>query len=69
MPTKKRPYPSLQAWQHEARLNSNEAARFLALSPSYYSRIKRHQKAPMARLAKSISEKTGVPLETILGIA
>ncbi len=69
MPTKKRPYPSLKVWRHEARLKSGDAARFLAVSPSYYSRIERQQKAPMARIAKAISEKTGVPLETILGIA
>lgn len=69
MPKKKRPYPSLKTWRHEQRLNQDEAAELLLISQPYYSRVERQKQSPNPRLAKAISEVTGVPLENILGIA
>lgn len=66
---RKRPYPSLKHWRNDNRLMQREAAAELAISQNYYSRLERGIQAPRATLAKAISERTGVPLETILGVA
>jgi transcriptional regulator with XRE-family HTH domain len=46
-----------------------DAAVDLSLSQSFYSRLERAKIRPNPDLAYAISQKTGVPLETILGLS
>jgi transcriptional regulator with XRE-family HTH domain len=66
---RKRPYASLRDWRNEHRLSQRDAAKRLGLSQASYSRFENRRAAPRPRRAKSISQLTGVPLESILGIA
>ncbi len=62
-------YPTLRAWRLGARLNQQEAARVLGVSQSFYSKLERGLQYPDRRNAKLISDKAGVPLETVLGLS
>lgn len=62
-------YHSLAAWRDGERLSQEEAARQLGVSQAYYSRLERQQHYPARVRAKKISEITGVPLESVLGVA
>lgn len=66
---RKRPYPSLKQWRDACGFDQDEAAEYLGMSQGYYSRVERQLQAPKPPLAKAISDKTGVPLETVLGVA
>ena len=63
-----RPYPSLKRWREAFGLNQGQAAQQLGVSPSYYSRLENGEQHPHRTLAKAISDETGVPLETVLGV-
>lgn len=69
MPNKKAPYRSLKAWREHTFEKQMDAAAFLSVSQSYYSRIERGLQSPRPIVAKAISDKTGVSVETLLGIA
>lgn len=69
MNRKRRTYPNLKTRRDELGLSQAQAAAELGLTQSVYSRIERQQRAPKPKAAKAISEKSGVPLESILGIA
>lgn len=60
---------NLRAWRSSHRLTQNAAARLLGVTQSYYSKIEKKTCAPRPQIAKRITEKTGVPLASILGIA
>lgn len=62
-------YPSLNAWRDGERLNQEAAAKKLGVTQGYYCRLEKGQSFPSRLLAKTISTETGVPLETILGVA
>ena len=66
---RKRIYPNLSVWRDAERLNQEAAAQRLGISQNYYSRLERRKQFPRRQLAKVISERTGVPLETVLGVA
>lgn len=69
MPLKRtRAYPNLRTWRAANGLNQREAARKLGVSQAHYSRIESGAAPPHVRRAVVISERTGVPLETVLGI-
>ena len=61
-------YPNLERWRTAERLNQRGAAERLRISQGYYSRLEQQQQHPHRKLAKFISDETGVPLETILGV-
>lgn len=65
----KRTYPNLRTWRRENALTQREAAELLEVSQPTYCRIERQVRAPKPLLAKEISLKAGVPLESVLGIA
>lgn len=69
MNRKRRTYPDLKTRRKELGLSQQQAANELGLTQSVYSRIERQVRAPKPQAAKAISEKSGVPLESILGIA
>jgi transcriptional regulator with XRE-family HTH domain len=64
-----RPYPNLKTWRRARRLNQREAAEKLGISQGYYSRLETGFQAPLPKIAKVISDRTGVPLETVLGLS
>lgn len=66
---RKRIYPSLAKWRDDERLSQEAAAEFLGVSQNYYSRLERGVQFPKRLLAKRISERTGVALEHVLGVA
>lgn len=66
---RKRPYPSLEAWRNDLRLSQEKAATKLGVSQNYYSRLERGVQFPRRQLAMAIARETGVPLETVLGVA
>jgi len=61
-------YPDLKTWRDAERLNQRAAAERLRVSQGYYSRLEQEQQHPHRKLAKFISDETGVPLETVLGV-
>jgi len=66
---RKRIYPSLAAWRDNERLSQEAAAEKLEVTQGYYSRLERRVQFPNRILARRIAERTGVPLENVLGIA
>ena len=68
MMNRQRPYPTLKHWRQTHRLNQRAAARELGITQASYSRMETGLQYPRRHLAKTISERTGVPLETILGL-
>lgn len=69
MRKRQRPYPSLRRWREESHIDQRTAAQRLEVSEGYYSRLERQLLFPHRTLAKAISDKTGVPIETVLGVA
>jgi transcriptional regulator with XRE-family HTH domain len=69
MPNKKRAYRTLKEWRKAQFPRQADAAAALSVSQAFYSRVERALQAPSPKLAQAISEKTGVPLETILGLS
>lgn len=69
MPNKKTAYRSLREWREARKLNQAEASALLALNQPYYSKVERLLLVPRPERAKAISVKTGVSVESILGIA
>jgi len=61
-------HPSLKRWRELERLNQEDAARQLGITQAYYSRLERGVQFPRRQLAKAISDQTGVPFETVLGV-
>jgi transcriptional regulator with XRE-family HTH domain len=66
---RKRIYPSLWEWRDAERLSQQAAAQRLGVSQNYYSRLERGVQFPNRLLAKRISERTGVAIEHVLGVA
>ena len=65
----KRAYPSLKTWRLSHQLTQRQAAKKLGISQAYLSLIETGMQFPRPTLAKKITDETGVPLETLLGIA
>lgn len=65
----KRQYPTLRAWRDELGLTQPEAGALLGLTTTSYCRIENRKQTPRAKKAKAISERAGVPLESVLGIS
>lgn len=64
-----KPYATLKAWRTARGLNQRDAARLLGMTQSLYSKIELGQNTPRPKRGKNISEKTGVPFETVMGVA
>lgn len=67
--THERPYPDLATWRTAKGLNQRQAAEYLGISQTYYSRLERGVQAARGQQAKAIMQKTGVPLEILVGAA
>lgn len=64
-----KPHSSLLAWRTAHGYGQHEAARYLGIGQAYYSKLERHEAAPRPEILKRITERTGVPLDELMGIA
>lgn len=62
-------YPTLKAWREAANLNQRDAARLLGISQTYYGRLERGVQSARGKKAKAFTQKTGVPVEVLVGAA
>lgn len=69
IPQRVKPHSSLAAWRRAQGYTQRQAADFLGVSQAYYSKLERHDQAPRRDVAKRLTERTGVPLDELLGIA
>jgi transcriptional regulator with XRE-family HTH domain len=68
-PTSRPAFDSLREWRHAQGFDQGTAARFLEISRAYYCKLEHAVAAPRPTIAKRVTERTGVPLEVLLGIA
>lgn len=64
-----RPYSSLRAWRQAKGFTQEEAAAFLGIGQAYYSKLERHEQAPRKVILQRLMERTGVPVDELMGIA
>lgn len=64
-----RPHSSLSAWRRAQGFNQHEAAAYLGISQSYYCKLETHDQTPRPAIARRLMDRTGVPLDELLGIA
>lgn len=64
-----KPHSSLFAWRTAQGWGQREAAEYLGITQSCYSKWERHEQAPRRYVARVVTEKTGVPLDELMGIA
>jgi len=62
-------YPDLKSWRDDHKFDQAQAAAFIGISQSHYSRIERRAAVPRGDLANLIIDKTGVSLKALLGAA
>ena len=65
----RRTYPDLRTWRKARGFGQREAADFLDISQTYYSRLERRVQAMRGKRAKIVTGKTGVPIEVLVGAA
>lgn len=66
---RKRAYPNLATWREANRINQREAADVLGFSQSKYGRLERGVLTVVGEEAIDIMDKTGVPLEVLVGVS
>jgi DNA-binding XRE family transcriptional regulator len=59
---------SLKEWRTRCRLNQIDAASILGVTQGYYSKVERQRVAPRRTIARRITKKTGVSLESLMGL-
>lgn len=64
-----RTYPDLKTWRRAQGFGQRQAATLLGISQTYYSRLERREQVATRETAARIIDLTGVPLETITGVA
>ena len=62
-------FKDLRSWRVAHQYNQTEAAKLLRVSQSMISKFECGVYVPKAKLAKRISDQTGVSLEAVLGLA
>ena len=67
--TRIRPHSSLKAWRDWHGFSQHEAAKFLGISQSYYSKLEAHDQSPRKNMAKNLTARTGVPVDELMGLA
>lgn len=66
---RRRIYPSLRKWRDAQGWTTREAAQYLQVSQPTYSRVEAGKQVPRREALPAWIDKTGVPLESIMGIA
>lgn len=69
MPARVKPHSSLLAWRKAHGFTQHEAAAYLGVTQSCYCKWERHEQAPRRDLLKDVTERTGVPVDELMGIA
>ncbi len=64
-----RPHSSLAAWRRAHGFSQHDAARFLGISQSYYSKLETHEQSPRRAMMKTLTAKTGVPVDALMGLS
>jgi transcriptional regulator with XRE-family HTH domain len=64
-----KPQSSLKAWRRTMGFNQSEAAAYLEISQAYYYKLEAKTAAARPTIIKRLTERTGVPLDELLGIA
>ncbi len=64
-----RPFSSLKAWRRWHGFSQHEAAGFLGISQSYYSKLESLDQSPRRNMARTLTAKTGVPVDALMGLA
>jgi DNA-binding XRE family transcriptional regulator len=66
---KREAFPSLLSWRLFLRLSQRQAADVLGISQSTYARLEAGKAPPRPALGKTISDRTGVAFEVVMGVA
>jgi DNA-binding XRE family transcriptional regulator len=64
-----RSYPDLATWRNDRKWTQQEAADFLGITQSKYSRLERGIGCAWGEEAKVLHERTGVPVAVLAGAA
>lgn len=64
-----KPHSSLAAWRKAQGWTQHEAAAYLGISQSYYYKLEAKVQNPRKGILKRITERTGVPVDELMGIA
>lgn len=64
-----KPHSSLAAWRKAMGFTQPEAADYLSISQSYYSKLEQKAQHPRPAVLKQLTERTGVPVDELMGIA
>jgi transcriptional regulator with XRE-family HTH domain len=59
---------TLKAYRKAHQLSQRAAARKFTITQAEWCRIERGERCPRPKLAQRISNRTGVPLKTLLGL-
>lgn len=62
-------HTSLEAWRTSKGWTKTQAADYLGITSSLYAKVEAHDVAPRPKRGKTISEKTGVSFEAVMGVA
>lgn len=66
---KLRSYPNLSLWRNDRGWSQDQAAEYLGITQSQYSKWERGTSYPRGQKAKALHHKTGVPIVILLGAA
>lgn len=64
-----KPHSSLAAWRRAKGFTQHEAADYLEISQSYYYKLEAKAQTPRKGILKTLTERTGVPVDELMGIA
>jgi len=62
-------YRTLKLWREDRGWSQVEAAEYLGMTQSMYSRLERGTHPAWGKRAKVVHEKTGVPVDVLAGAA
>ena len=65
----RRSFPTLLRFREARKLSQEQAADLVGITQPHWSRLEDGKAAASPKLAKRMTEVTGVPLEVLLGIA
>lgn len=68
-PIRVKPHSSLRSWRTTMKFTQRQAADYLGISQSYYSKLEAKAQSPRRTIMRELTEKTGVPVDALMGIA
>lgn len=64
-----KPQVSLARWRETMGFTQREAAAFLEITQGYYYKLETKRQTPRPTLLRRLTERTGVPVDELMGIA